>query len=487
MLSVLSSSVKFIRKAAAIVLLSMLAWSCQMMTDDFDCETDFSNARQYINITISVSADNDPLTRAPLGGEYGDGTESGRDWENVVNHITLIFYQDNTGINTSSDDATVLCVKQYSVRPFNESTDKPNSHTHKTGNPGESETAIGQEVLYTTGNQKLDETPLEVGQSYKVLVVANATVNVLVGEKIKDVRDKLISSVYTGTGAGIDATDFVMTSESDATMTLSNPTLDTSTGENRFIYYFDCIHIERLAARIDYCTSGATYDATYDGYVYSTDNGGFYVVTKVTPFNLYNENEYLFKRIQDAWPATTTTYLGDESVFNYVADPYTANKNNSNLLNYLSPIAADMNNTYTQTMSNLSLGQTFTANGFNNVIIAYPKENTLMPSSHLKKYATGLAFEIKYYASASDTPVTNVYYYYLRHQGEKATGSYEAKKWGELSDTETSSSTVPMNHGIVRNNIYRVSIESFSTVEGTIKLKIEEEKWRHVDNPAIYI
>jgi hypothetical protein len=44
-----------------------------------------------------------------------------------------------------------------------------------------------------------------------------------------------------------------------------------------------------------------------------------------------------------------------------------------------------------------------------------------------------------------------------------------------------------MNHGIVRNNIYRVSIESFSAVEGTITLKVEEEKWRHVDNPPIYI
>ena len=482
-MSILSQSVKFIRKAVALMLLPLLASSCQLVTDD-DYETDNGTAKQYINITISVSADNLSFTRAPQGGEYGDGVVNSIARENLVNNITLIFYQDNTGINTTSDDAVVACVKSYAVRPFTEG-DLPNSHTHKTGEPTDMQS---NEVLYTTGNQKLEETPLEVGQSYKVLVVANANVDVFVGEPIKEVREKVLSSIYTGNGSGINATNFVMTSENDATMTLSNPTVDTSSGENRFVYYFDCIHIERMAARIDYCTSGAIYDATYGGYVYSgeTEND-FYVVTKVTPFNLYNENEYLFKRVQDAWPATATTYLGNESTSNYVTDPNTANKDNSQTFSYLSPIAQDMNNEYTQVMSSLSDGQTITSGGFNNVIIAYPRENTLMPSSHLKKYATGLAFEVKYYPNATATPTTRVYYHYLRHQGELSTGSYQAKQWADLSDTETGSSTVSMNHGIVRNNIYRVSIESFSTVEGTITLKIEEEKWRHVDNPTIYI
>ena len=110
-----------------------------------------------------------------------------------------------------------------------------------------------------------------------------------------------------------------------------------------------------------------------------------------------------------------------------------------------------------------------------------------MPTSYLMKYATGIAFEVNYYASASAEPQTFVYYHYLRHQGEKNTGSYEAKKWTDLSDTETGSSTVSMNCGIVRNNIYRISIASFSNVEGKIKLLIEEKHWRHVDNPPIYI
>lgn len=482
-MSVLKKTYQLLSLAAGFVLLSVVLSACSLVVDGEYPDVPSDDATKYINITISVSAENNNQTRAPQGGEYGDGIEKGIDRENLVNNITLIFYQDNTGINTTSDDAAVLCVKQYRVRPFTDS-DLPESHNHKST---ELSSVKENEVLYTTGNQKLEDTQLRLGQSYKMLVVANANVDVNVGDKIKTVRDKLTSSIYLGSGSGIDAENFVMTSECDASVTLSNPIADTSTGENRFVYYFDCIHIERLAARIDYCTSGASYDGTYNGYVYSTGNGDFYVVTKVTPFNLYNESEYLFKRVQDAWPATATTYLGDESTTNYVVDPKTASKDNEEtVISYLSPIAENMNNSYTQAMNSLSTDQKFTpTGGSETVIIAYPKENTIMPSSHLKKYATGLAFEVKYYASTSATPVIRTYYHYLRHQGELSTGSYQAKQWADLSDTETGSSTVSMNHGIVRNNIYRVEISGF-TDEG-IDLKIKVKKWDKFEHAPIYM
>ena len=276
-----------------------------------------------------------------------------------------------------------------------------------------------------------------------------------------------------------------MTSETDATVSLTNPTVDTSTGENRFVYYFDCIHIERLAARIDYYTRGAkTYDPTLGGYKY-TSSSDIYVVTKVTPFNLYNDDEYLFKRVQDAWPATATTYLGDESTSNYVVDPNTANKDNSQTLNYLSPIAANMSNDYSQPMNSLAVEQYYKISGEDNIIIAYPKENTLMPTSYLKKYATGIAFHVNYYRGGTGTVQHRVYYHYLRHQGELSTGSYQAKQWADLSDTETGSSTVSMNHGIVRNNIYRVEISGFSD-EG-IDLKIKVKKWDKFEHAPIYM
>ena len=497
-MSTLSTSVRFLRKAAALLLLPWLAWSCQMVTGDYDDEIEASSTPNYINVTISVTASNNPVTRAPQGGEYGDGTERGiDDRENKINDITLIFYQDNAGINTTSGDAEVVCVERFAVRLFDEN-DKPTTHNHKDTEP--TSDYYPKEVLYTTGNQKIDNTQLVIGQTYKVLVVANADIAVTAGDKIKEVRDLVLNSVFTGTGIGINASNFVMASETDATVTLTNPTPDTSDGQNKMIYYFDCIHIERLAARIDYNTIGSEYSAEYSGYKYDNGSGGsgFFVVTKVTPFNLYNENEYYFKRVRSNWTDAAITYLGDESTTNYVVDPNTENKGNAaTTLRYLNPInvllpGPNHSEAYTQVMADVQgTSSLFTDNqGNKNVIIGYAKENTLRPGSLLKAFATGIAFEIKYFNGENDpNPKTFVYYHYLRHQGEKETGSYQAKKLEEMAnDNEiyNPSTTSPaMNYGIVRNNIYRVSIEGMSPDKVTLHIKVK--KWDKFVHEPIYM
>ena len=131
-----------------------------------------------------------------------------------------------------------------------------------------------------------------------------------------------------------------------------------------------------------------------------------------------------------------------------------------------------------------------------NIIIAYPKENTLLPTSPLKKYATGLAFIGKFYAIGSTTAEDRTYYTYLRHQGE-GTESYKAWQWNELGDDWTQQEYGPapttgsytagpaMNFGIVRNNIYRVSVESI-TDEG-IKLLIKVKHWDRFEHTPIYM
>lgn len=460
-------------------------------------------AANYINVTISVSASDNAITRAmPDGGEYGDGTEKGIERENEVKNITLIFYQDATGINTTSDEAEVVSVQRYVVRPVtdNDKLTANDEHGHKNTEPGSD--YYGKEVLYTTGNQKLEGTGLVKGVTYKMLVVANAYVDVDEGVKIKTngedigLRDMVIGNVFTGTGKGIDATDFVMASETDAEVTLDEPDdIETTSNETSYIYYFPCIHIERLAARIDFDTTGGSYyenpaDNTKSGYKYNM-GGDIFVLTSVTPFNLYNENEYLFKRVQNAWPATATTYLGDETTEahttltkvanNYVVDPHTAEKNNDNSFTYLSPIAQYIStgNPYTYSMATQQTSP---------ITICYEKENTLMPTSQLKQYATGIAFEGYYYHGtlADSNPEHRVYYHYIRHQGDKTdTETYKAKQWSELTADEASTEDIPMNIGIVRNNIYRISIKGDG--EGKLEVDVQETKWRHVDNPVIYI
>lgn len=494
MLSIRFKSIQLVRKAAVYILLPLLACSCQLVTSDYD-DSDLGNdTSQYINIIISVSADNRPVTRGPEGGEYGDGAERGIDpRENKVNDITLIFFKDANGINTTSNEAEVMFVKKYNVHEVAPG-EIPDHHIHKTTEPY---SVRSNEVLYTTGDQKLSETLLQAGETYKVLVVANADVSISVGDKIKSngsnigVRDRLTNAFYSGTGLGINATDFVMTSENDVTVALVNPTVKKE--QNKAIYYLDCIHMERLAARIDYCTKGATYDDNYKGYKYTVgSSGSFLVVTKVTPFNIYNEQEYLFKRVQDAWPATVTTYLGDETKTNYVVDPKTALKlNDETVINYVNPLSAlpgSSTNSYAQVMADVHETSAITDDDGNSIIIAYPRENTLRPESLLKRYATGIAFETQYYATASSTPVTRTFYHYLRHQGESTSGStYHATELTatNLENDIATCGSLPMNYGIVRNNIYRVDVSGISDIGLDIHIKVK--KWDLFTHEMIYM
>jgi hypothetical protein len=135
------------------------------------------------------------------------------------------------------------------------------------------------------------------------------------------------------------------------------------------------------------------------------------------------------------------------------------------------------------------------SDGKQSIVVGYAKENTLMPTSHLKKYATGLAITGHYYKKESGGTYTDkgerTYYGYLRHQGEITSASaYPAKSFAALSDDETGSASVPMNFGIVRNNIYRVSIESIAPETDEthpVTLNIKVKKWDLFTHAPIYM
>ena len=113
-------------------------------------------------------------------------------------------------------------------------------------------------------------------------------------------------------------------------------------------------------------------------------------------------------------------------------------------------------------------------------------ENTLWSASLLYNYATGIAIEGDYYTGGSGTPEHRIYYGYMRHEGTSSS-AYSAIQGAYMSSTESVTSANCMEFAIVRNNIYRVYISGINAADGTIKIKIEEKHWRHVDNPVIYI
>jgi len=492
---------------------------------------------RYIKLNIVVSADSHARTRAPQGGENGDGREAGFERENQVFGVTLILYEDGSdakGINTASNPS--LAFVKYFPTTLDSRVD---AGLEKTGSHISNGDKIDlDEAKYTTGDQLVPVRDLTFGKPYHAIVVANRNLvpQLNTSSTLNDVKALVYGGeeLYDG-GYGKAASaccNFLMSSEFDFTFDLTTPT----TIDGNKLYYRPTetspIRIERLAARIDFWAAGANYQETgiyggRSGYVYNVEGStDKFVVVSITPFNLYSKGdayggEKLLKQLNRG-------YLLDEEAspkLSYVLDPSTAAKTVANAtafgtdgtyLNPLSAIIDDLNAstpkvmsaagspTYYQTVKamhdkigvqggfatfNDNTGGTLTGE---NIIVAYPMENTLpeeaTPSTPLYTYATGIIIEGDYYTGGDLTnapTLTRTYVGYLMHQGSSTT--YSPFKSDDAALKTAVPSTTPMNYGVVRNNIYRVSINKISSEGAKISIKIEEEKWRHVDNPTIYI
>ena len=526
--------------------ITILLTACQF-EDDQQCPDNNNVSASYINLTIAVSNGDSRGTRAdnqPLAGEDGNGREAGFERENAVTGITLILYQDNTGINTAiteSNNPVLEFVRYYPVSRVANSM--ANQGTHYNAGTGDGNHSSQIEAAYTTGPQPIGKPgalSLDLNATYHAIVVANydlTTGNQKLTEKsskLSDVRDLVLTKIASGsyTDAASSIGNFVMSSEEDNTLTLTGVTgtnLDGSAHTQGQDVLYDLTNqpliIERMAARIDFWAKNATYQTKnnggtgsdlYDapGYVYTpvksdgTASNDRFVLTSITPFNLnsgseyngseYNGSEYLLKHLSDG-------LLKPETGSNYVLDPTDKSEVEvptflENPLDVIKTSSPWTGNDYTRTIEAMhaQVGTGLTG-GFNyndgsttaeDVVICYPMENTLPDASPLYYYATGIVIEGDYYTDDDVSKKEHrVYFGYIRHQGESSE-AYDALLPSELDETVKTSSSKPMNFGIVRNNIYRISIEKVmeKTIEPPrLKIKIEETKWRHVDNPEIYI
>lgn len=490
------------------VLTALLLVGCTAVTDGYEEELVPEVSHSYVNLTIAV-ANNGAITRGtPLGGEEGNGREAGFDRENAVTGITLMLYQDATGINTSSNPV-IDFVAFYPV-----------SRTTK-----DADARI--EATYETGDQLVPHNAIDFTKPYRAIVVANAdlTGSITAGTShLNDLRNMTLDKIYSGdeTKAAASCAHFVMSSEQDQTLTFAGKSTRDAAGD----YYYNLtdqpLVIERMAARIDFWAVGGTYDdgtanSSKAGYVYDVTGGDQFVVTAIMPFNLTNKhtatdpadaygNEYLLKHLtSDLSDATADRLLIDETTTNYVLDPKTRQKGTgvhrllTNALETVSALSAEAfaASNYCKQISDMhtAVAASGTTSGFTmltdmaksgeDVIVAYPMENTLLPESPLYYNATGIALEGWYYEGGitHDTnPQRYVYYGYLRHQGEGSsydittTNSTEA-----LSDQETA-----MNIGIVRNNIYRVMIGNIDS-KRNMTLRIVVKQWDTFTHKVIYM
>ena len=494
-----------------LLLMALLVLPAMTSCYDYGSEVVVSQdagSVSYIKLNISVRTSN-TVTRAlqPLGGENGDGLEAGYVRENQVDGVTLILYRADAGINAAGD--TPIDFVRYFETSLVENSRVDQGTTNNTR---------FDEAVYTTGERLLNkEDAILINAKYHAIVVANTNLMGVFhkGSTLAEVRDFLVdgSMLYSGSGKMTDANKFIMASEADYVIDFpgTTPTTPTNKTEGK-LYSFNNIHIERLAARVDFWADGSEGYQTKDkndfvyphpGYRYKVGNtADRFVLVNVVPFNVSRGSEYLIKRTTHE----TTPYLDAEDETNWVVDAYINNSNTPKSVptywDYMESrlSSIDTSTDFSLLPYNVSMASRQAAgnhysikgadnNNYDNMIICYPSENTLNTTSLLYYNATGLAFEGYYYpGDDANQGIRCVYYHYLRHQGENdAANSYQALKKDELDKETTCGTTKAMNYGIVRNNIYRVSIESINPLDGTIKIKIEEEKWRHVDNPVIYI
>ena len=488
----------------------MLLTACTAVTDSSDDPVLPTVNNSFINLTIAVTNNNGTITRGtPTGGENGDGREAGFNRENAVTGITLLLYQDAAGINTASNP-TIDFGAYYPVSRLGSPATAGTPYTEKTA-----------EAVYQTGNQLVPHNTIDFTKTYRAIVVANAdlTGSVAAGTShLDDLRNMTLSGIYSGdeTRPAPSCGSFVMSSEQDQTLSFATSTNSRDAAGD---YYYDNqpLVIERMAARIDFWAVNGTYNADKAGYVYDVTDGGDdkFVVTGIMPFNLTNKHttygkEYLLKRLTASlsfvfprWLVSEGPYATDPAYY-YVLDPLTLTKVTAvhptltNSLESVKDLSAEAfaSSGYYKSIAAMH-GVTASGGGYasltdgdltgEDVIVAYPMENTLLQESPLYYNATGIAIEGWYYGGGltDASPKRMVFYGYMRHHGEGTATSYEVNATNDVNALQDASTV--MNFGIVRNNIYRVRISGIDVVKGTLTLKIEEKKWRHVDNPTIYI
>ncbi len=367
----------------AVLLLSLGA--CSLIHDDME-ELGYredGSAYAYVSLTIHTGTAGNVTRANPTGGEDGNGNEKGQDYENRVNNLTLFFYPATLGDGGVNRTGNV----DFTAKAYITNRD-PNWDMTNGTQP--------IDKTFTVGPVKVEG--LKTNQQYHVLAVANA--GDLADPKkgivrLDDLRKAEINQVYAFSEQE-GYSNFVMASEGDEYPTV----LEISSENSERNPATTTINLERLVARVD-------YQAAAEGYPLSSSlvtpglNPAQAKITRAFLVNTYKQDTYVLKRVAEGKTTGTITYLGDESLSNYVIDPKTTSKT--------IPVASEASTWYDHYFPNLSdentewenwliQGDPITEPGTTDtwLRLGYPKENTSSKDAQGKYYSTGVVFEAEY-------------------------------------------------------------------------------------------
>lgn len=446
---------KTITLSLLALLLVMSFASCASDTTS-DLPLPSKDMKAYLQVKVTVEGSGDTrasrATTGPQGGEGGDGRETGTNPENEVNSLAVLLYESDKD-DLSDDNAIIDYVYTF-------------TNLKKATTP-----TSGIDATYTTVPKEIDAAI--VGKNYHVIVIANADdmTSSCKGKKISEVRDLQMSKVCTRDADITKFSNFIMSSEKDATIDF------TKEGSETDPYLVD-VNIERLAARIDIIPN-ATFDGTSHGYYYNVMDGtnviGGFKLESVTPTKVMTKGEYLIKRVSSDKTVSSVTYFGEEKMdattkasTNYVVCPWTKDRTGLTLAEAEGPTS------FYNVKKTTSTGTIADAS----YILDYVMENTT--TDNAETYSTGLIFKGKYYEpsewdTANKQPTTGAtgtekeYTYTLRHSDPSGSGI----------------TADPMHFGVVRNNIYQVKVDGVEGKSKGIKLTIHVVPWAHYDHGEV--
>ena len=429
-------------------------------------------------VSVVVNTGGDASTRVPTGGENGDGLQAGKGDENKVHDLNVFFFQGDNGINSTGNPG-IDCQLYFSSAELIPARD-------------------GGTTYYSVAKEVTDNGLL-IGETYRVLVIANAGSRLTGANTLDALRDYRIAQPVSA-----DYKRFLMASASDA----GPITIEPRTRNNPVEV---SVRVERMAARVDCCWNDS-YEVPEDNDLPSFGGSSSTEADKVkilgaSLVNRYRGETWAFKRVTNSRDnLNDITYLGDETVdntgvaSNYVLDPLTASgKSNSDYNYYYTEYVnwdvdadadADFRNPFT--------AQVTSEHGVDTYIRwAYTRENinrsdVLNGTNGRELYATGIMFQAQY-TPAGFTAGGTFYVYpnnnkrtiYTANELRKEHGDVFADlpeaNWGDVdgcevydqgrcyyvywirhADDSDINVISPMEYAIVRNNIYQLKINSIS-------------------------
>ena len=488
----------------------------------------------YVQLSLDLS--NNSATRAnPNGGEQGDGWEYGYDYENSIYDFCL-FVLDGNNIN---DDATTSFV---AARYFNhDEVLTATTSLEEIPLKGVNKNVFSYvfNVAVPLGTENISEfiENEERLRQLRFIIAANVGNIVANVTTLGVLRDFLPEKSFEPGETIAQYSNFVMSNENDAIYYNGYGTLDSPVRLH--------VTIERLAARIDFKRDNYSRISN-DGksLVYQLKNSESTLLSELYLDELQIVNgsiqpSYLIKRVANDINGTNLTYLGDETptpngvATNYVIDPYSAQK-------------TDANRTNTTLLTTL-FGTTPTPRfdldpTKDNQILGYVNENTFDSSCTFAEYTTGVQLKCRFvpmhnyysnYNAETDVLTEGTYSvgetFYMVELNTPAINESERLYFKNKLDADAYATNTAKGHfgkvvkyeggvcyyyvymrhsnkvevvhntmefGIVRNNIYRFSIDA-ATGPGTpepdprhpeeLKARIYVNKWVSVEHPIIYV